>query len=498
MIETFGVVFTPLKYGKNFVHKFNLCQKWLEGKTILDPTMGSGNLLEALISVALDMGISKNDLPLKRLFGIEIMREYTVEFFHRIEKKYKISFPKENIIVSDLFKVGNSLKVDIILGNPPWSNYNDLPTKIQKSLKPLFQKYSLIGDNKDLLLGCSRIDTSALTIQKVMLENLKENGEAVFFIPLSLLLNSGAHQRFRQFKIQDISYSLETIYDLNNVNAFPNVGTRYGLIHLKRDKETSYPLPYFIYENSRWKKQHCQPLFSKDGALSITSNSQENKKLLSIKKIPIDKAQTPRQGINSCGANRIFFFKEALLINNNYQAVNGYGETVLLPRKYLFPLISSSNFRQKNILPEKWVLLPYKSDGKVLSIEEMKKEDLLLQYLSSYKDILMQRKGVMINQNIKRGLWWALLGVGSYNFKPYKIVWEAYGKDTFNPMLFSGRWQGNQSLQAYMSFSSEEKALETLKLLKTSLINDYLLSFKMAGTMNWAQPGKVKEILHIT
>lgn len=101
----------------------------------------------------------------------------------------------------------------------------------------------------------------------------------------------------------------------------------------------------------------------------------------------------------------------------------------------------------------------------------------------------------MLNANMKRGYWWALLGVGEYNFFPFKIIWEAYGKAQFRPRIFSGRWQANQSLQAFIPVKTREEANRVLVLLNNKCVEDYLLSLKMEGTMNWAQPGKIKKLI---
>jgi hypothetical protein len=101
----------------------------------------------------------------------------------------------------------------------------------------------------------------------------------------------------------------------------------------------------------------------------------------------------------------------------------------------------------------------------------------------------------MLNAMLKRGHWWAMLGVGEYNFFPYKVVWEAYGKSSFNPTIFKGRWQANQSLQAFIPLKTLSEAKKIHSELSDKQIENYLLSLKMEGTMNWAQPGKIKKII---
>ncbi len=95
-------------------------------------------------------------------------------------------------------------------------------------------------------------------------------------------------------------------------------------------------------------------------------------------------------------------------------------------------------------------------------------------------------------------MWWALLGVGPYNFAPYKIVWEAYGRKKFSPQIFEGQWQANQALQAFIPCDSEKEAKNILQKLENPVVEKILLSHRMEGTMNWAQPGKIKKLINFT
>ena len=167
---------------------------------------------------------------------------------------------------------------------------------------------------------------------------------------------------------------------------------------------------------------------------------------------------------------------------------------VILPSKYVFPLLTAKNFRESNYPAEKWVLLPYATTGKPLEKNQLKSEPELWDYLLTHQEDLTSRKGSLIGAWFKKGYWWALLGVGAYNFMPYKIVWEAYGKKEFHPIIVEGKWQANQSLQAFIPTRTIEEAQHVLQELKNPAVEAYLLSLKMEGTMNWAQPGKIKKL----
>lgn len=490
---TIGAFFTPVQWGKFAIKQFDIYQKWLNGATVFDPTMGEGNLLESLIIFGIEQGRKLSELPTSNLFGNEI----NTEFFNNAILKFKTRYGLDmtnNFTNKDFLNLKGN-KFDIIFGNPPWQNYVDLPEAYKEQIKSYFFQYDLVGNSQNLLFGSSRIDIAALIIQIAIKDFLNQNGEAIFFMPLSLLLNDGANRNFRSFSIGDINYSLETVFDFSSIGVFEGVSTRYGLSKFVRDKQTCYPISYFIAENGKWNEYMAKPVFQNTDPLSIFSKENAYEFDL-INPIVIKKESTPRQGINTCGANDIFFFDQYEELDNDFvQVSNKRKGNVVLPKQFLFPLITSKDFKTEYSIPAKWVLLPYNPNGKPLEKEQIQKFPDLENYLNENMTILQKRKGTMLGALLKRSYWWALLGVGVYSFFPFKIVWEAYGKKTFRPKIFKGHWQVNQSLQAYIPVRTLAEAGRIHNLLQDKKIENYLLSLKMEGTMNWAQPGKIKKLI---
>lgn len=483
-----GVVYTPLQWAKFALEKYGVFDLWIAGKTIFDPTMGCGNLLASLVEYGLSKGYKIPQLPLHNLFGLEIENAAYQKAVDLFSDHYQTDMTG-NFYHGDIFNF-NEKQFDALFGNPPWCNFVDLPNDYKEKIKPLFYTYSMINNSKKLLLGGSRIDIAALVIQKTIACNLKENGAAVFFLPLSLFLNDGAHTAFRKFCVQGSRYSLCSVYDFDTIDVFEKRATRYGLALFKKNAAQTYSIPFFRMENDTWKEYTA--LSSGEGqAYRISGNTQWQKTDIPCIDAPRD--AKPRQGVNPCGAINVFVFKEYTDIDADICKVN---DKYYLPKKYIYPLITANNFRE-NKNASKWVLLPYnKTTGKPLAPSEMKNEYYLFQYLQLHKNVLENRKGVLIQSQIKRGIWWALLGVGTYSFSHYKIVWEAYGKNTFRPQLFGGAWQANQSLQAFIPCNDKLTADDLLIQLKNPKIEEYLRASKMEGTMNWAQPGKMAAIFH--
>ena len=486
-----GTVFTPLQWAKFAIEKFDIFKIWLDGATVFDPTMGNGQLLYALVEYGKEQGYSLSELPINRLFGNELNSVYYNDALQIFRKDFKVDM-SANFTNADILELPEK-PYDILFGNPPWQNFVDLPDDYKQMVKHAFIDYDLTDNRQTLLLGGSRIDLAALVVQKTISDFLKSHGSGFFFLPLSLLLNDGAHRQFRNFKTHGISFSLECVYDFADLPVFDKVITRYGLVKFCRDKKTNFPINFYRNENGKWQKLIAKPLINSDDPLSVFP-VKKSRFFEKFRPIEVSKESLPRQGINTGGANDIFFFKSCKQQGDGTVLLNG---KTVLPEKFVYPLLTKENFKTTKRVPVKWVLLPYNENGKPLTEKEISAHPLLKDYLFSVKSKLQQRKGQLIQTQIKKGIWWALFGVGKYNFSPYKIVWEAYGRDTFKPILVQGRWQVNQSLQAYMPVATKDEALKILNQLQHPVIETYLLSLKMEKTMNWAQPGKIKKLLRI-
>ncbi|MBI5022839.1 MAG: SAM-dependent DNA methyltransferase [Candidatus Magasanikbacteria bacterium] len=496
----FGAVFTPSKWADKFVEK-HFFKEWLNGATVLDPTAGEGVFLKSFLNIARKQGIDLNHDKVGRLYGIELNQKYVNNFYKAVATEFSIEFPRANFIQGDIFFQEKEIKADLLVGNPPWVNFSDLEETYKEKIKHLYILFGLVKNQKDLLLGNARTDIATLVIAKALHSNLKENGKAIFFLPLSIFQNDGANQEFRNYNIRGVDFAVEDILDFNGKKIFEDILGRYGVAHFQRDKKQKFPIKYHIFKNDKWETHKAKPLFNLTDPLTVFDNAETEKRLDNFQKISLPKYCQPRQGINTCGANDIFFFDaHEILDDERVQLKNKMGDDIIISKKYVFPLTVSTTLSSSNPKPEKIILVPHFDNGKPIDIETLKKDKELFNYLSKYQVRLQNRKGVLINTWINKGFWWALMGVGEYSFASYKIMWKAFGDSLFAPKVLSpdsrlGSWQGNQSLNAYIGVASLHEAKQVLDKLTNPLIQEYLSSLRMQGTCNWAQPGRMKKLM---
>lgn len=501
--EEIGVHFTPREWVEWLLERMKVADAWLSGSTVLDPTCGDGRFLLALLRSARARGIGPEHLPVRRLFGIERVGAFRSVFLRSVREEFGIEFPEKNFVTADFLFGDAHPPADILVGNPPWKNFVDLPEGYKERLKPLFFEYGLIGRKRALLLGGSRIDIAALVVARAMREYLRPDGKAYFFLPLSLFFNEGAHQAFRHFDAGGSEFALETLYDFGKTRIFPGIATRYGIACFRRDVRTTYPVPYYDLAGRKWLPRWAAPSGDIGSALSVRVR-RHGRGTVPALRMPLDAESKPRQGVNTCGANGTLIFSDYRQMPGGFALVScgDIGE-VMLPSKYLYPLIDRAHFGAGRLQPSRFVLLPYdEKSGKPLTGEEITKEETLSTFLRRAARRLKRRRGTLIGQWIRHGEWWASLGVGSYAFAPFKVVWRSYGATEFRPRIFGAfdgkPWQANQALHAYIPCRSHSQARILRARLMRADVKRFLESFRMGGTRSWAQPGRMSMLFDFT
>jgi hypothetical protein len=483
--------FTPRRWAIWLAERSGTLNAWLNGATVLDPTCGRGDLLFGLVAAALRRGRSVRELPLRRLYGVERESSFLQALVRNCRREFDVEFPRENLHCTDFLQRPPRLRADAILGNPPWANFAELPPDEKDALKPLFVRYGLVPDRRRLLLGGSRVDVAALVVAKAVVDHLRSNGMAAFFLPLSLLTGDGAHAGFRRYQ----SFAVTAVFDFAGVTAFSGVATRYGAILLQRDAAPRWPIPWTTV--AVHVSRPAAPVDGSAGPLAVADDAAALDRLRDRPRIVVPPGARPRQGVNPCGASRVLFVRDVeMLDDDRAEATSAVARRVVLPRRFLFPLLTADQFTDPIAPPRRWVLLPHDpTTGQPLTPEQVSACPELAAYLERCRPDLENRRGQWLRQWIDRGRWWALLGVGPYCFTPYRVTWPAYGATQFTPRVFGAPWQGQQALHAHIACDSRKAAEALRDALAQPEVEEYLRAFGTAGTRNFAQPGRVARLI---
>jgi hypothetical protein len=484
-----GRIFTPLSWAIWLIDVSGVFQEWRDGATVLDPTCGDGAFLEAFIALAHRQGLSITREALARLHGVEIVATDKALAIERIRARYGVRLADANIRTADFIAAKFLRRYEVLVGNPPWINFADLPPGLKTKWGPQYIRYRLVTDKREVLLGSSRADLATLVVKKALDDILSDGGRAAFFVPLSMFFNSGANDRFRPFPSSEHQYRVLQLWDFGQEAVFEGISTRYGAaLFDRRDKQT-WPVDTLACSNGIWTQIYSTASDRRSGPWRqhLTPDADADVPPL----IPISPSQRPRQGVNTCGANDIFIF-----VRDEDRLRNGCGEECELEEELLFPLMNAASFGRPLKTGQRFILLPHDTrTGRPLMWPAIENFKRVAGYLAKHRETLVRRKGTLINSHIGRGYWWALLGVGPYSFAPWKVAWEALGKRSFTPTVLEGRWQGNQALHAFCPCMSAQEAEALASALRTMQVERWLKSSAMEGTCNWAQPGRIAQVL---
>ena len=485
-----GRIFTPNKWAKWLLEETGAYQAWLDGGVICDPNFGGGAFIISLLELAKRDGIPVTSKLASRIFGYEIRSGDRENLVRLANDLFGVVLLDQNFVTIDILSPKADLIADIIVGNPPWANFSALPIEYKQKWAKEFLDYGLVSSKKDVLLGASRADICTLITKKVLEKNISSTGMMAIYMPLSIFFNSGSNDLFRPYPNSGHSYAVKEIWDFVEEKIFDGVATRYGAAKFQKGESQKWPVVTHVRNLNGWKLALST---SSDGRQGFWQRHHEDELFLRQQpRISVQEGQQPRQGINTCGANDILIFSP---VNGAFE--NQLGEKIALESDLLLPLVDKSCFSNSD--PKgRLILTPHrKADGKPLSLRELRCYPKTYAYLESKRNKLEKRKGTMINAHIKRGLWWALLGVGPYSFAKWKVIWEALGKSAFDPIVLPGLWQGNQALHAFCPCDTEEDAKRLAIDLKDPAVEDYLKASAMGGTMNWAQPGRISKLLAV-
>jgi hypothetical protein len=426
-----GIFFTGSTVVEDISARFDFAQI----NSVIDTAAGSCNFL---LPLALRY-------PEKQFYGVERNETIYNTVLPALKEIPNLHYYRGDILLDD-FPIP---PCDLYLGNPPFVNYTDLPEDYREKIRPLWINYMPVKKSFSLLLGESRGDVASLIFYHTLKSYVKEKGQFGVVLPNSLIKGNKATQGFREFR----EISVERIVDITQSEAFANTNRACFYLLGQRGGVTTYPIPY--------EKKDITASLIKDNGLLIEE------------KLALGEGSdyAIRQGINTLGANGVFFFDDKPDLEN----------------ELLFPLLRSSDVGENRAEPSRWVLLPYNREGHVLEENRLEKTyPQTWSYLLSQKETLENRKSRFAKKS-----WYALFGIGSYTFAPWKVVWRAMGAKRLEAAVITDAIP-NQAMHGYIACESLEEANYLCSLLNSPEIRRMTEVLSESCSRSFAQPGTMK------
>ena len=521
-------------------------------QTFIDPTCGSGTFLFKTICEKRRSGCSLDEI-ISSVSGIDInplavmtaKTNYLLAIIDLIDKSKEIEIPVYNADIVkfdevlsneplfdfmqtdnpqveilkyaalDRQKVLSQKKKDVIIGNPPWVNWEYMPEEYRRGSQHLWLDYSLFSA-KGRDLSFSKEDISVLITYIVMDKLLKDGGILAFVIRQGVFKSAQNGVGFRSFRLKDeCGIKVLRADDLSKIRAFDNATNSTALVYLKKGEDTSYPVPYILWEkrNDLKKlsfngyselrevksqmtliKQKAMPAVHDDiTSIWLTANEDE---LKSMNKVLGRNAYKARTGVFTGGANAVYWLNinrrngDKVEISNIVERAKRKAEKITrtIEPDYVFPMLKGSNVRKWNISYDTYLLCPHTSETKMWPVAQniLEKEvPDTLEYLRFFKEDLDARKGFAgWEKEIQKQEFQAILRIGEYTFSPYKVIWKYIASEFVCAVISNvdDEFLGNKMILPnekimYVSFENEDEAYYLCGILSSTLVANCVKSY---------------------
>lgn len=427
-------------------------------------------------------------------------------------------------------------KMDYVVGNPPWVNWESLPEDYRDDLKPLWQRYGLFTLSGSAgRLGGGKKDLSMLFVYASVDKFLRDGGRLGFLITQSVFKTKGAGDGFRRFRFEDGD---KTIYlkplsvdDFSAIQVFEGATNRTAVFVCERQrKRFDYPVTYHSWRG-RSRIDQSEPLQDvkartscvKLGAIPVHPGKGSSPWLTAPKDAlrGIQKAigRSPYSAKAGCTTwlNGVFWIRvidrlaDGLLLIENIHDVGRISveqvQTVI-ESGLVYPLLRGRDVSSWHAEPSTFVLLTQdpKTRSGIPEVKMKRKFRKTFSYLKRFESQLRQRSGYK-KYFEATDPFYSIYNVGPYTLADHKVVWRDMG-DTIQAAVLAKGDQGAicpEHHVMFVSVPSEQEAhyicgalmSSPVKLVVGSYTTTTGISTHVLETVNL--PGfRPKELVHRT
>lgn len=516
----------------NEISKYNK-NKLLES-TILDPTCGSGTFLIKLIKEKIKSKSSIENI-ISSIYGFEInpLAVLTAKINYILSISDLLNNNK-NIIIPiyqvDLLNKNDEFlkKFDIIVGNPPWVNWEYISDKYKYSSQKLWKYYNIFNST-GIDLSFAKEDISVLITYITIDKFLKDSGLIVFIIKKSIFKSENNGIGFRNFSINNSTpFKIIKVDDISNIKVFENINNETAIFFAIKGEKTTFPIKYNTWKKNTNKLNINKLSLLRDVLYQIkisegyAINSVENSissiwitldynDKLDPKKYLGTNTYKARTGVFTGGANAVYWLqitgtnKSLIEICNIVDRAKRKVKKIksLIESNHIYPLLKGSNIKKWNISYDNYILCPHSIDTKMWPIPQLELQQLYpytLKYLQYFKDDLDKRNGFAgWEKDIQKNEFHSILRIGEYTFSKFKVVWKYISTEFICAVIshVHDKYLGDKMILPndkvmYISTDIEEEAYYLCGILSSTPISFCIKSYMNPTSISTHILNKIK------
>ena len=402
---------------------------------------------------------------------------------------------------------------DLIVGNPPWVRWSNLPERYRARIGPTCEQYSIFSDTP--YHGGNELDISGMITYAVGDKWLKIGGTLVFLITQSHF-QSPSSQGFRNFHIDEhSSFNPLGVDDLQHIRPFPKLANKTAILRLEKvpsDVAPSYPVQYNVWKRRAGTSAAIPEDTRKEAVLARVEISD-------WEATPVDDLDSPwailptgrfalmdsirgssdwivgRKGVTT-DLNGVYMVR--IVAENAHRGLvqvetrpeagkRDIGPTrrFWIEPNLLYPLLKGArDFGPCNLTVESDLFVLVPNSGITRSAYEQAKKSVAVleftqDYFRTFRKLLCDRSTYRLRQ--ANAPYYAIYNVGSYSFSPYKVVWaemsrilQAVVAETSMVPLVGDRPYVPDHKIYFASFWSRDEAYFVCAMLNSPLVGEYV------------------------
>lgn len=422
------------------------------------------------------------------------------------------------LILFDRIEAGCVKDIDLVVGNPPWVKWSNLPRPYAKFIKPICDRMDIFSE--DVWVGGIQSDISTVVTYHALERFVKRGGSLAFLITGTVLKNESS-QGFRRWKLrttgQDEPVSVETVEDYAAIRPFDGVANWPTLLLIRRNgKPTSYPVKYRRFSPSKageplhlssFEDLLAMPVPGTDAGPWLVGTNQEMQVWPSLFNTAGASAYRARKGVTT-DVNGIFFVTAQSVPDHKSVRISNdptkgrhrdvAKKSAVVEKDDVFPLLRGRDVHRfaASPQPEQYIIVPQRGmfGDEMLPVTRPR----MFRFLSEFRTILERRSSYRRFQQGKP--FWSLWSTGDYTFAPYKVVWkEMSGGGFVAAYVGSSDFCGEAKTVIpdhkvyFVPMQSEDEAAYLTAFLNSHMVADAINAYSSALSLGTS----VTDYLHI-
>lgn len=341
---------------------------------------------------------------------------------------------------------------DLIVGNPPWVNWESLPQEYRDKTAHIWKQYDLFEHTGlRARLGSAKDDISVLMTYVSIDKYLKDKGRLCIVITQTLFKTVGGGEGFRRFRLgnKGTPFKVLQVDDMTELQPFDSATNRTAVFFCQKGDVTTYPVEYHIWKKKEkgsiaidldWDEVVRKTATKHLKAQSIDGTGQGSwisarpKALKALKNVLGEAEYQARAGsctwLNGVYWGRVEAAKRGCVKFSNLDDVGKIDVEAVeaeIEADVVYPLLRGRDVKRWGSDRTAYILVPQDPKQPSKGIAQTIFQSNFPKasgYLAKFKHQLESRSGYKKYLKPVGEPFYSLYNVGPYTFAPFKVVWK--------------------------------------------------------------------------